>query len=48
MVEACVTSYLEASECSFDHPLSELASLENKLAHFVDTVIQVHRNNFAW
>jgi len=32
LVEARVPSYLEASECSFNHPLSELASVENKLA----------------
>jgi hypothetical protein len=47
LVEARVPSYLEASECSFNHPLSELASVENKLAQFVDTDIQVLRNNFA-
>jgi hypothetical protein len=40
-------SYLEVYECNFDRPLTELASVENKLAHFVDTDIQVLGNNFA-
>jgi hypothetical protein len=47
LLKACVPSYLGASECRFDSPLSELASVENKLAHFVDTDIRGLRNNFA-
>jgi hypothetical protein len=47
LVKARVPSYPEVYECSFDRPLSELASVENKLAHLVDAGIQVPRNNFA-
>jgi hypothetical protein len=47
LVKARVLRYPEVYECSFDRPLSELASVENMLAHFVDTDIQVLRNNFA-
>jgi len=47
LVKACVPSYLGASECSFDPPLSELPSVENKLAHFIVTDIRGLTNNFA-
>jgi hypothetical protein len=42
-----IPSNLEAYECTFDRPLSELTGVENKLAQFSDSGIQVRRNNFA-
>jgi hypothetical protein len=39
LVKARAPSYLEVYECSFDHPLSELASAENELVHLADTGI---------
>jgi hypothetical protein len=42
-----ISSNLDAYECTFDRPLSELTGVENKLAHLSDPGIQVRRNNFA-
>jgi hypothetical protein len=47
LLKARVPSYVEVCECSFDRPLSELTSVENKLAYFLDAGIHVHRNNFT-
>jgi hypothetical protein len=47
LVKVRVPSYPEVYECRFDHPLSELTGVDNKLALLLDAGTQVLKNNFA-